>query len=441
MKESNYNFFYQLHNEGDEIVAYNSRTNGLALMNQNQFKTFNDYTKLGTSIEDDTFFSDLQKGGYIVDDSINELELIQLKLLNARYSSKALSLTIAPTLDCNFDCIYCYEKKYRQDAVMSQEIQDKIVQMVKNNAPYIGELQITWYGGEPLLQVEILEDLSRKFIEICKENKINYSANIVTNGYKLDQEIVKKLKSSNVNSIQVTLDGPPEIHNVRRPLVGGQPTFDHILKNVKECSDLINIYLRINIDKENEIKINEIIDIIENAGLKNKIAFGLGYVEPTNSCYQLDTCMDYEEFSNLEHNFHNILMERGFIEQKLRRYPNLKGGYCGAEYNNNYVIDPKGNMYKCWTDIGIEKYVIGNLIDDKIETSTKLDTIRNYLLYDPTTDSECRECSFLPICMGGCPRKRRDNLVDRCSEYKYTLDKYLKDIAIDKYKNEITDQL
>lgn len=441
MKESNYNFFYKLDDENDKIIAYNSRTNGMALMDENQYKAFNDYIRLGVAIEDEEFFSGLQKGGYLVDDEINELEMLKLKLLKSKFSTKRLGLTIAPTLNCNFDCIYCYEKDYRQNSVMSQETQDKIVEMVKKNVPFIGSLDVTWYGGEPLLETKILEDLSKKFIEICKESKIEYSAKIITNGYRLTAELAKTLKSLNINSVQVTLDGPPEVHNARRPLVGGQPTFHEILKRVGECADLIDIALRVNIDKENKEKIREVLDIIENAGLKNKVFVYLGYVEPTNNCYQVNTCMNYNDFSNLDYDFHDILKEKGFETEAWSKYPQPKAGYCGADSINTYVIDPKGDIYKCWTDMGIKKYSIGNLYDNKNNIGTRFETLSTYLLYDPTVDNECNECKVLPVCMGGCPRRRRDKVVDRCSEYKYTLDKYLKNLARAKYKHLLTDEL
>lgn len=441
MKESKYNFFYEFDLDSEKIIAYNSRTNALALMELNQYEMLNNYLRLDKPIEDEKFFSDLYKGGYLVDDKIEESELLRMKLLKSRFASKGLHLTIAPTLNCNFDCIYCYEKDVRVNSTMSEEVQTKILEMVKRNVDYIDELSVIWYGGEPLLALDVVESLSKSFIEICEKEKLKYSARIITNGYELSKDVAIRLKSLRIDEAQITLDGPPEIHNQRRYLIGGSPTFDEILNKLSDSADILRISLRINIDKENESKIAEITDIINKKGLKNKLDVYLGYTEPTNECYDVKTCLSYDEFSKLTFDFTQTLIKEEFIDKKALKYPNLLKNYCGADAENNYVIDPRGNLYKCWTDIGIDKYVIGNILGTKGEKESAVNSIHNFMLYDPTADEECKECKFLPICMGGCPRKRRDKVVDRCIEYKYTLPLYVKRIAENNYNAMIQESL
>ena len=100
---------------------------------------------------------------------------------------------------------------------MTIEIQDRIIEMVKEQAPTISNLHVTWYGGEPMMAMDIVERLTVGFQKVCEEYKISYSAGIITNGFWLTKENVEHLKELEINAIQVTLDGAPEEHNKRRP--------------------------------------------------------------------------------------------------------------------------------------------------------------------------------------------------------------------------------
>lgn len=313
---------------------------------------------------------------------------------------------------------------------MSKSVQDGIISFVKQNIKYIDSLFISWYGGEPLLAMDVIEYLSDNLIKLCNDKNISYNAGIVTNGYNLNRGIASKLKKLKVNTAQVTIDGTSEIHNSRRPLLGGQPTFDVILDNVKSCIDILDITVRVNTDMENKSKLQELLNTIKNYGI-DKLPMYLGYVEPTNNCYLKNTCMHYEEFSKLSFDFMNSLIGQGFMnkESLYWKYPEMKGCYCGADCNSSIIIAPKGDLYKCWSDVGIKEFCVGNLLDENNKSEKFCNRLFEYMLYDPTEDTECSKCCYLPICMGGCPRRRLDKMNCRCLEHKYNLDLYLQEIT------------
>ena len=90
------------------------------------------------------------------------------------------------------------------------------------------------------------------------------------------------------------------------------------------------------------------------------------------------------------------------------------------------MIDSDVLIYKCWNEIGIKERAIGDLLDGSYKNQkVSLD----YLLYDPTQDEECKVCKYLPVCMGGCPHRRQFLPEIRCNKLKYTMDKYITDIA------------
>src|SRR5699024_5938565 len=124
----------------------------------------------------------------------------------------------APTLSCNFGCPYCYEEP--KSGFMSEEVQKSILDMITEAAKRRKDISVTWYGGEPLIAKDIIFNMSEKIINICEENDCDYSSYIVTNGYLVTDEIIENFKKYKITGAQITIDGPPEIHNSRRFLKG-----------------------------------------------------------------------------------------------------------------------------------------------------------------------------------------------------------------------------
>lgn len=100
---------------------------------------------------------------FLIEEDIDELELVRYNISRSRFSTSTLSLTIAPTSDCNFRCIYCFQKDKHDHEYMSDELQTSIVNFVNKHANHIHTLNIIWYGGEPLLAFKIIESLSLNF--------------------------------------------------------------------------------------------------------------------------------------------------------------------------------------------------------------------------------------------------------------------------------------
>ena len=99
-------------------------------------------------------------------------------------------------------------------------------------------LSVAWFGGEPLVGMPVIESLSQRIIALCKEKNVQYSASIITNGYLLTKEVAEKLKEYHVRSAQITVDGPKEIHDTRRPMANGQGTYDVIMEHLAETKGI-----------------------------------------------------------------------------------------------------------------------------------------------------------------------------------------------------------
>lgn len=415
MKQSKFNQFME--HEGN-VIAFNAMSCALAVLTNENYKALcscaNNYGQLNQE-----FIDQLVHGGYLIEDDCDELVIIKNRLLQSRYSTSTLSLTIAPTLGCNFNCIYCFEQDHMDFTKMNLETQDSLVKFIEAKiADGTNFVSVSWYGGEPLLALDVIESLSHRFRALCDKNNVKYSAGIVTNGYLLSRDVAKILNECNVSNAQITLDGPPDIHDSRRFLHGGKATFQNIFDNIKDAVDIVpQISVRVNVDNDNIERISEVKELFACEKLVGKVHVYIAMVDALNGLYERNACLTTERFATLDLNFY---------DNPLVLYPMPRANLCGADALNSLVIAPNGSLYKCWNDIGMQDKSFGN-INQPSECFSRL--YYDYLMYDPTSDKMCVKCNILPICMGGCPHRRIEKSPLRCSLFKVYIDKYMRKSA------------
>ncbi len=360
----------------------------------------------------------LEEGRFIMQEDFNELAYLKVMTSARRFGSRSLGLTIAPTLECNFACTYCYENHV--NVTMNAETISALKHFLEKETTTIEQLGIAWFGGEPLLCMGILRDISHSILRLQKEHGFHFESGIVTNGYLLTKKKAEELHKLNVTKIQVTIDGPEEVHDRRRPLKNGKGTFYKILNNLVETSDILkDTSIRVNIDISNVKRVPELFDILDTYGLKEKVGIYFSPVQVfSNMCKDISAnCLGYETFSR-----HEIHLYRKAVESGIRvwRYPAPLFGYCGAVNLHSFVVDPYGNFHKCWNTVGMENEAVG-----KIGESPNMNAVLlKWLSWDPFEDRECRDCKFLPICMGGCPYLLRTQ-ERNCDPWKYNLGEML----------------
>ncbi|BDB99782.1 radical SAM protein [Saccharolobus caldissimus] len=150
------------------------------------------------------------------------------------FFNKNITLVILPTEQCNFRCVYCYEKF--KNGKMTKDIVNSLKLFLEKRISSLDYLKIIWFGGEPLLAYDIIIDIM-EFIKSKTDNgKPKVRGFMVTNGYLLNLEKAKKLAELNVNEFQVTLDGDEDIHDIRRINIGKRGTFKIIWNNIKSSS-------------------------------------------------------------------------------------------------------------------------------------------------------------------------------------------------------------
>lgn len=423
-KKSKYNLLYNLDN-GSKVL-FNTRTLALSVIDNQEYLQYEAAEIYDVDIEKEKLFKSLYEDGFIVDYETDELAILKYRLNSQRYSKDILRLTIAPTMDCNFNCFYCYEKEIDSDknTSMSVEVQDQLLDFIKKRSENIRELNIVWYGGEPLLSFEIIKNLSNSLIELCNSKEINYSSMMVTNGYLLDHFDPEEIIDIGIETIQITIDGPEKIHNERRVLLNGKKTYNKLIENINKYQESIDIVIRINVDKSNASSLETLLEEFKKHNI-NKVMINLAPV--TNYINTSDkSCLTTEEFVKISEGFNRLCEENG-IPSKNNDIEKISN-FCDADSLNSFVIDSEGYIYKCWQNIGVKSLSINNLVGNNNKNNR---LYFDYLTYDVTEDKICKQCSYLPICMGGCPHNRRVGL-ERCAYHKYTLKDTIMDFVKEK---------
>ena len=192
MKRSKYNFFFQFGN--GKVLAYNALRNGLAVIDQQIQKRIEQLQPGHELLDmDHNLRAEIERGGFVIQDSYDEFGVLRIRRHMQQFGGKPLGLTIAPTINCNLSCKYCFENPDKH--VMTPEIQNQIVKFIRGYAENgTQQISVTWYGGEPLLCMNQIEKLSTKIMNLCEEFNVGYSADIITNGTLLTKQTAEQLK-------------------------------------------------------------------------------------------------------------------------------------------------------------------------------------------------------------------------------------------------------
>lgn len=424
MKASRYNIF-SVTDKGEETV-FNTVTCALAQIDdsfKNIYRNIDDLEPSQVSQDKQALIEAMKDAGFLVEDYIDEKKMLKYQHYMGKMNQSIFGLTIAPTLACNFACPYCYEDAGM--GAMTKEVQDALIENVKKMASRGRDIEITWYGGEPLMALDIIERLSLSFMEICKTYKRKYSAFIVTNGYGINASVIERLKKYKITGAQITLDGGPKTHNERRILKGtGGSTFDRVLMNTKHLKEEgLNVNIRINVDRTNFSEVHDLVEILIHNGLQD-LPTGLGHVTAyTEVCSSVaESCLDMEEYAALNNDFQKLLYDKGMLAHIYPYYPGVKANYCCADTLGAFVVDPEGHMYKCWNDVGYPEKAVSMIQSFDAPDEKMFHLGLDYLMWTPFDHDKCQDCKYLPICMGGCPYKgMAAGGEPDCEKWKYNI--------------------
>jgi uncharacterized protein len=334
--------------------------------------------------------------GMLVTDPAEELAEMHDLVKRANSRSNLFRGIVVLNLSCNLACPYCYEDEFRADQRMSDATVATLVNWTVHEHMKKGrDVELQFYGGEPLLTLQTIHAVAAPLRDTAHSLGRKFSITMTSNGTLLSRRVVEELLPYNFTKANLTLDGPPQVHDVQRPYLSGNGSFATIVDNIREVCDLIRIDLGGNYYPHNWRDFPALLDLLLDAGITPE---RLGFVQffpvtpKSGSGVDLGSgCSSSCEPWLLEAvpTLHSEILKRGF------KTPKPTMGACMVEFDNDLVINYDGSLFKCAAFMGWPELSIGTLEEG----------IRDYAVSHNLTlwqNDECLACAYLPLCFGGC---------------------------------------
>jgi uncharacterized protein len=366
------------------------------------------------SIEDGTLSPEseqaLSRLGFLVPDPEAERLGMLEAMEEANRRGKEYRITAVLNLDCNLACSYCFEGNRKGKHYMSAGTAGALVEFAIKNCIERGKnLTVDFYGGEPLLSLDLIRDMSRKLKQAAECKGVGYSSTLVTNGTLFTGKVAEELAALGLKSAKITLDGPRENHDIWRPFISGKGSFDTIIKNLKDVCGLVKVQTGGNFTRENYREFPRLLDLFLDEGITPDKLAAVTFAPITKT---LEEYIMPEFSEGCESPDEPWLIEASIFlrEETLRRgfpTPKVVSSACFVECRDNFIVNHDGNIYKCPAFIGRKDLEVGDLWNG----------VRDYREshnLDVWKKDECIDCAYLPLCFGGCRfvRLLRDGAID-----------------------------
>ncbi|GKX30390.1 radical SAM/SPASM domain-containing protein [Vallitalea longa] len=416
-KPSKFNFKTYCDND-NTMLLYNSYTGTESLIcvkNNNKKNQIERALNKNEVTQQDIKNLDLlvQKGYFIPYEQNENIKLCS-KIIKDK-TLPILQLTILPTEKCNFRCKYCYES--HTNGNMSNIVQESIVEFVRRNIHKYSGLQVSWFGGEPLEALDVVENLSYKFIEICKVAKREYIAGITTNGYNLTYVIFNRLLKLKIYNYQITIDGSKKTHDNLRILKNGEGTYEKIVDNLmhirKSKNKFFTIAIRTNFSKSSLSELDEIIEQYNKLfGKDKRFRYFPKVMGKWND--EFDKSIN-DELINEEDILYIYKTLNNKLHTNMDIYLNFlsEQGLCKAGMLYSYVIGADAKIYKCTQDFQLEDNNIGYLSENGI---LYINEEKHAKWIYQNLSLKCSDCYFVGACQSrSCPKK---NIINNLNNSK-----------------------
>ncbi len=321
---------------------------------------------------------------------------------------KALCLHIAH--DCNLSCRYCFaeEGKYKgkERELMSLEVGKRSLDFLIENSGSRKNLEVDFFGGEPLMNWEVVKQLVLYGRQREKEAGKNFRFTLTTNGVLLSDEILE-FANREMSNVVCSIDGRKEVNDAMRPLRGGQGSYDIILPKfrlVAKTRNQTNYYVRGTYTHFNTDFSKDVIHLMDEG-------FEQISVEPVVAPKTEGYALTEEDVPILLEQY-DILASEIIKRRKAGRFVNffhfmidLSGGPCvakrlsgcgaGSEY---MAVTPKGELYPCHQFVGMEGFAMGDVF-----SGVKNEELRKrFKSCNVYSKAECSGCFAKFYCSGGC---------------------------------------
>ena len=320
---------------------------------------------------------------------------------------KALCLHIAH--DCNLACRYCFAEEgeyHGRRALMSYEVGKKALDFLIANSGSRHNLEVDFFGGEPLMNWQVVKDLVAYGREQEKLHNKRFRFTLTTNGVLLNDE-VQEFVNREMDNVVLSIDGRKEVHDRMRPFRNGKGSYDLVLPKFEKLAESRNqekYYVRGTFTKNNKDFSNDVLHLAD-------LGFKQISVEPVVGSDEEDYALQAEDLPEIFAEYDKLAAEmvnRYHTDKDFNFFHfmlDLTGGPCvakrlsgcgsGTEY---LAVTPWGDLYPCHQFVGEEKYLMGN-VDDGITHPDIREEFKECNVY---SKEKCRNCFAKFYCSGGC---------------------------------------
>ena len=398
---------FSVEDDHGNILLFNALhgTKSLCKITCKDFENINDDIRMDKlySTTEKSIVKGLIKKGIIISEDVDEEGRLSRIFLDT-VADKKLNLIISPTEKCNLRCQYCCESfEYGE---MPETVIDGIVKYIESRIRDVSSVNIDWFGGEPLLALDTILELSERVIRLCKENRKPYSAFMSTNGLLLTADVFKKLYQAHVFTYQVTLDVTRELHDSQRVDKHGNPTFDRILANLMDIRNtnygkFSTIVILSNFSTDMFGKIKEYKRFFSDRfGDDKRFAF---------SCFRI-LDLGGERIDKFRPKLMTDGKEMNRIYKEIIECKDYKlrfvipeffkpgGLLCYAAKENSFLVGSNGDVFKCEHTFQIRRdQPIGHITKEgkMVLSQEKADLWLARYMFCGNHD-----CKFVPLCLG-----------------------------------------
>jgi uncharacterized protein len=373
----------------------------------------------------------LADNGFVVSSREDERLSVREYFDNMRDDTDHMRVTVVTTLQCNFACDYCIQGDHGDHNLhankMSLDTAQQLVDWIGRQLDAVRpiDLTLTFFGGEPLLNLPVIYFLAERGYEACQQRGVQLKLNMITNGLLLSPEIVDRLVPYGLNGIKITLDGDRDTHNRMRPLRGRQGTFDRIINNVRRIADKgVAITIGGNFDESSVDSYPALLDFLKEQEFADKITKinfkpiikvepntmkGVipltvvgGSGKPLNGACMSGTGGSGKKSSSPCDSCDLLDDKLAFLREETtkRGFPTSDGihmGPCEIHRRNAHGVGVDGGLYACLGFASEPTQAIGHINKPGVPGVAS----DHFAGLSPLKE-ECGDCSFIPVCGGGC---------------------------------------
>lgn len=352
------------------FVAKNTFTGGVIRLTAHHRKLL---TSLPNLPKEDSALWERDKNLFIESGVVCEAEKNEngefLRWMEGRRESPVFGTFLVTTLGCNLACTYCYER----DILNTQRMDEKLYPFVlgwyerKMSTGRFKRMNVSLYGGEPLADQRGLRYFMPMLHNLGETLGVPVEFDMISNGVLLTKEVVGFLTQFRFQSIQITLDGPPQIHNKLRFAIGGQPTFSKIVENTEMLfPHPCQVTLRINLSQSNVCHLEELLLFLKERDWHKRVVPTFGIVRDNLASIRKDVQGTCSGCIHDDSEAAKVYVDAARTAKRLGyNAPEEHGlGPCMTSVGDAFVVGPDGSLYKCMEVVGRKEFVVGSVMSD-----------------------------------------------------------------------------